>query len=37
MKYHTPEPPPKTECGCPSGGGIKNATPPMEERRKKDT
>ena len=31
--------PPKTECGCPSGGGIKNAvtyaTLPMEERRGK--
>ena len=28
----------KTECGCPSGGGIKKscATPPMEERRKKN-
>ena len=26
---------PKTECGCPSVGGIKNShTPPMEERRK---
>ena len=30
--------PPKTECGCPNGGGIKTityATPPMEERGKK--
>ena len=31
--------PPKTECGCPSGEGMKNSriryTPPMEERRKK--
>ena len=31
--------PPKKECGCPSGGGMKTATyatPPMEERRKKE-
>ena len=31
--------PSKKECGCPSGGGIENghiATPPMEERRKKE-